>query len=118
MNEGLKKNYEERTRVTKEKIDKAIEKLKTDNKKFTSSNIAKVSGLSRPTIYAYKDYIQEKIPLKITKSKKVKELETIIKTLKKELKNIKEENKNLKIQNTKLIEVQVGMKEYIKEIKI
>lgn len=118
MNEGLKKNYEERIKITKEKIDKAIEKLKTDNKRFTSSNIAKVSGLSRPTIYAYKDYIQEKIPLKITKSKEVKELETIIKELKKELKDVKEENKNLKIQNTKLIDIQVGMKEYLKTLRI
>lgn len=116
MNKGLKKNYEERIEITKKKIDNAIEKLKIDNEKFTPSNISKVSNLSRPTIYAYKEYIQKKIPLKITKSKEVKELENIIKILKKELLRIKEENEDLKSQNSKLIEIQVGMKRYLEEI--
>lgn len=115
MNKGLKKNYEERIEITKKKIDNAIEKLKIDNEKFTPSNISKVSNLSRPTIYAYKDYIQKKIPLNITKSKEVKELEETIKKLKEETQKVKKENKELKDMNSKLIEIQIAMKEYIKE---
>lgn len=55
------------------------------------------------------------IPLNITKSKEVKELEETIKKLKEETQKVKKENKELKDMNSKLIEIQIAMKEYIKE---
>lgn len=104
-NEGLQKNYEDRIAETKAKIDRAIDKIKKEQGLLSVSNIARVSGVSRPTLYAHKDYIESKIPLKISKSNQVVELEETIKQLTKQLKAEKELSKELKQNNSFLVEI-------------
>lgn len=115
LNSGLQQEIEQRKVATEQKIKDAVEKIKKGNGTLSVSNIAKVAGISRPTIYSHKGFIENLTPLKISKTNEVKKLDEDVKNLKSENQKLKAENKELKLNNSKLIDNMVAMREYIKD---
>ena len=58
--EDILLEYEKKSKEqTKKRIKDAIETLKNSLRKISITAIAKESGVSRPTLYIYKDFINE-----------------------------------------------------------
>jgi len=79
--------YEKKTKeATQKKIIQTIEELKNHFKKISVASISRESGISRTTLYAYKDLIDKHLE----PSKKITELSI------KEIENLIDENIKLK----------------------
>ncbi|AXH16491.1 hypothetical protein CP985_13455 [Malaciobacter mytili LMG 24559] len=116
-NEGLKRQEEQRKEDTKNKILEAIEKLKKKKEKINFSRISNESGISRNTLYTYRDFIGEHTTITVNKSNEVQELEHKIKELNQKNKVLSSENRDLKDSNSKLVEQIMALKEYIKTLE-
>lgn len=72
--------YEKKSKEqTKKRIIDAIETLKNSLRKISITAIAKESGVSRPTLYIYKDFINEHFEsVKTISDLTIKEIEVIV----------------------------------------
>lgn len=113
LNKGLKLSIDNREIETKNKIKKAIDSLRMKQKVITVSSISREGNISRPTVYKYHCYVEELIPLKVTKNNDLKKLEKKIKEQKTIIENQRKDINTLKYENKKLIEEMISMKEYI-----
>lgn len=107
--EGLKKHAEEKTKITLEKVDKAIRELSLNGEKINFNSVATSSGVSKTFLYNNKE-IKERIEdlrqkqvsremnqrAKYDKTSKSKDI--IIMAKDKKIKELEEENKKLKEQ--------------------
>jgi|GEM_PF-2994704 len=116
-NEGLKRQEEQRKEETKNKILEAIEKLKKKKEKINFSRISKESGISRNTLYTYRDFIGEHTTITVNKSNEVQDLEHKVKELNLKNKTLSSENRDLKDSNNKLVEQVMSLKLYIQELE-
>lgn len=106
---GLKKYAEEKTKITLEKVDKAIRELSLSGERINFNSVATASGVSKTFLYNNKE-IKERIEnlrqkqvskemnqrAKYNKTAKSKDI--IIMAKDKKIKELEEENKKLKEQ--------------------
>ncbi|OPD34210.1 transposase [Clostridium botulinum] len=106
---GLKKYAKEKTKITLEKVDKAIRELSFNGEKINFNSVATTSGVSKTFLYNNKE-VKERIEdlrqkqvdkemnqrLKYDKTTKSKDIIIIAKD--KKIKELQEENKKLKEQ--------------------
>ncbi|WPC40793.1 DUF6262 family protein [Clostridium sp. JS66] len=106
---GLKKYAEEKTKITLEKVDKAIRELSLKSKKVNFNSVCNLSGVSKTFLYnnaeikqrieELRDKQTEKVirqKLKYDKTDKSKDI--IIMAKDKKIKELQEENRKLKEQ--------------------
>jgi len=92
-NKGLIEYEKNRKKATRKLILDSIISLKQKGEKVNINRISKESGISRTTLYEYRDYIESSLE-KLKQEPKSKD--EIIKTLKEENKKLKEDIKSLK----------------------
>lgn len=106
---GLKKYAEEKTKLTLEKVDKAIRELSLSGEKVNFNSVATASGVSKTFLYNNKeikkrieDLRQKQINKEMNKrakyDKTAKSKDIIIMAKDKKIKELEEENKRLKEQ--------------------
>ena len=106
---GLKKHAEEKTKITLEKVDKAIRELSLNGEKINFNSVATASGVSKTFLYnneeikkRIEDLRQKQISKEINQrakyDKTTKSKNIIIMAKDKKIKELEEENKKLKEQ--------------------
>lgn len=107
--EHLKELHSKRKAITKEKVDKAIQRLIKFQKSINFNSVASESGVSKKTLYDNKD-IRERIetlryqqsqvhtPAQVKREMNDNNKDAIIASLKRKIKRLEEENKELKNQ--------------------
>lgn len=106
---GLKKYAEEKTKMTLEKVDKAIRELSLKDEKINFNSVAAVSGVSKTFLYNNKsikerieDLRQKQVNKEINQRAKYdktsKSKDIIIMAKDKKIKELEEENKKLRDQ--------------------
>lgn len=106
---GLKKYAEEKTKITLEKVDKAIRELSLNGEKINFNSVATASGVSKTFLYnneeikkRIEDLRQQQVSREMNQrakyDKTAKSKDIIIIAKDKKIKELEEENKNLKEQ--------------------
>lgn len=103
---GLKKYAQEKTRVSIEKVDRAIREIMFSNKKVNFNSVSQVSGVSKTFLYKNEEIkmrIEELRKSQVDKSmnkgvKTDKSKDIIISAKDKKIKELEAENKKLKEQ--------------------
>lgn len=107
--EHLKELHEKRRAITKEKVDKAIQRLIKAKKFINFNSVANESGVTKKTLYDNKD-IRERIealrqqqsqvptPSEIKREMDDNNKDAIIASLRRKIKKLENENKQLKEQ--------------------
>jgi cell shape-determining protein MreC len=106
---GLKKYAEEKTKITLEKVDKAIRELSFSGEKINFNSVTTASGVSKTFLYNNKEIkkrIEELRQQQVSKEmnqrakydKTAKSKDVIIIAKDKKIKELEEENKKLKEQ--------------------
>lgn len=107
--EHLKELHNKRRAITKEKVDKAIQRLIKAQKSINFNSVAGESGITKKTLYDNKD-IRERIeslrhqqsqvptPSQVKREMNDNTKDAIIASLKRKIKRLEEENKALKEQ--------------------
>lgn len=106
---GLKKYAEEKTKVTLEKVDKAIRELSLSGEKINFNSVATASGVSKTFLYnneaikkRIEDLRQQQVSREMNQRSKydktAKSKDIIIMAKDKKIKELEEENKKLKEQ--------------------
>ncbi|MBE6069543.1 MAG: transposase [Clostridium lundense] len=106
---GLKKYAEEKTKITLEKVDKAIRELSLNGEKINFNSVATASGVSKTFLYNNEDIkkrIEELRDKQTSKTmnqrakydKTAKSKDIIIMAKDKKIKELEEENRKLKEQ--------------------
>lgn len=107
--EHLKELHSKRRAITREKVDKAIQKLIKEQKTINFNSVASESGLTKKTLYDNNDireqietlrYQQSQVPTPSQVKRKMNEnnKDAIIASLKRKIKKLEQENKQLKKQ--------------------
>lgn len=106
---GLKKYAEEKTKITLEKVDKAIRELSLNGEKVNFNSVAIVSGVSKTFLYNNEDVkkrieglrqqqVSKEMNQRAKYDKTAKSKDIIIMAKDKKNKELEEENKKLKEQ--------------------
>lgn len=106
---GLKKHAEEKTRLTLEKVDKAIRELSLSGEKINFNSVATMSGVSKTFLYNNEEVkkrieelrqqqVSREMNQRIKYDKTAKSKDIIIMAKDKKIKELEEENKKLKEQ--------------------
>lgn len=106
---GLKKHAQEKTKMTLEKVDKAIRKLSLNGEKVNFNSISQESGVSKTFLYKnqevrnrIEDLRQRQVSKEMNQrakyDKTAKSKDIIIMAKDKKIKELEEENKKLKDQ--------------------
>lgn len=106
---GLKKYAEEKTKITLEKVNKAIRELSLNGEKINFNSVAIASGVSKTFLYNNKDIkeriedlrqkqVSKEMNQKAKYDKTAKSKDIIIMAKDKKIKELEEENKKLKEQ--------------------
>lgn len=107
--EHLKELHSKRKAITKEKVDKAIQRLIKAQKSINFNSVANESGITKKTLYNNKD-IKERIemlrhqqsqvptPSQLKREMNDNNKDAIIASLKRKIKRLEEENKELREQ--------------------
>ena len=106
---GLKRYAEEKTKITLEKVDKAIRELSLNGEKINFNSVATASGVSKTFLYnneAIKKRIEDLRQQQVSREmnqrakydKTAKSKDIIIMAKDKKIKELEEENKKLKEQ--------------------
>ncbi|HBG2114819.1 TPA: transposase [Clostridioides difficile] len=107
--EHLKELHNKRKALTKEKVDKAIQRLVKAQKAINFNSIANESGITKKTLYDNEDirecietlrYQQSQVPTpsQVKRGMSDNNKDAIIASLKRKIKKLEEENKELKEQ--------------------
>ena len=111
--DALKQYKIEQKVETGQKIEDAIEKLRSSNDKISITKVAILSGVSRANIYAnYKELFEDIAPIESKISSTIHRTE--IKNKNNLVDDLKEENKRLRDINNKLMDQIVAMKMMLK----
>ncbi len=111
--DALKQYKIEQKIETGQKIEDAIEKLRSSNDKISITKVAALSGVSRANIYAnYKELFEEIAPIESKISSTIHRTE--IKNKNNLVDDLKEENKRLRDINNKLMDQIVAMRMMLK----
>ncbi|APR01710.1 transposase [Clostridium botulinum] len=106
---GLKKYAEEKTKITLEKVDKAIRELSLNGEKINFNSVATISGVSKTFLYNNKEVkarieelrdkqVSQTINQRAKYDKTSKSKDIIIMAKDKKIKELEQENKKLKEQ--------------------
>ncbi|KZL88404.1 DUF6262 family protein [Clostridium magnum] len=106
---GLKKYAEEKTKITLEKVDKAIRELSLSEEKINFNSVAIASGVSKTFLYnneevknRIEELRQQQVSMEMNQrakyDKTAKSKDIIIMAKDKKIKELEEENKKLKEQ--------------------
>jgi len=106
---GLKKYAQEKTKITLEKVDKAIRKLSLNGEKVNFNSISQESGVSKTFLYKnqevrarIEDLRKKQVSKEMNRSTKfdktAKSKDIIIMAKDKKIRELEEENKKLKEQ--------------------
>ncbi|AUN01497.1 transposase [Clostridium botulinum] len=106
---GLKKYAKEKTKLTLEKVDKAIRELSFNGEKINFNSVATASGVSKTFLYNNKEVkeriedlrkkqVNKEINQRAKYDKTSKSKDIIIMAKDKKIKDLEEENKKLKKQ--------------------
>lgn len=106
---GLKKYAEEKTKITLEKVDKAIRELSLNGEKINFNSVATASRVSKTFLYNNKEIkeriedlrqrqVSKEINQRAKYDKTAKSKDIIIMAKDKKIKELEEENKKLKEQ--------------------
>ncbi|KEJ02717.1 transposase [Clostridium botulinum A2B3 87] len=107
--QGLKKYAREKTKITLEKVDKAIRELSINGEKINFNSVATVSGVSKTFLYnneevkkRIQDLRQQQVSREMNQrakyDKTAKSKDIIIMAKDKKIKELEEENRKLKKQ--------------------
>ncbi|ACQ53527.1 transposase [Clostridium botulinum] len=106
---GLKKYAKEKTKITLEKVDKAIRELSFNGEKINFNSVATTSGVSKTFLYNNKEVkeriedlrkkqVNKEINQRAKYDKTAKSKDIIIMAKDKKIKELEKENKKLKKQ--------------------
>lgn len=106
---GLKKHAEEKTKITLEKVDKAIRELSLNGEKINFNSVVVTSGVSKTFLYnneevkkRIEDLRQQQVSREMNQrakyDKTAKSKDIIIMAKDKKIRELEEENKKLKEQ--------------------
>lgn len=106
--DSLKKYKIEQKEKTRDNLKQVIEGLKRSEGLISISNVAKVSGISRATIYAnYKDLFDD---LNLTNDKEIKQHREALTEKSETIEELKKDNRHLREANQKLMDQIIAAK--------